>query len=287
MSGTRIELRAYAKINLFLAVHGPRPDGFHDVTTILHNVDVADHIGLEVGEGDGIGLRVTGPRATSVSEGPDNLMQRAARSLGVESVSMTLEKRIPVAGGLGGGSADAAAVLAGLASATAAPGTTQAVAASLGSDVPFFLTGGTALASGRGELTEAVPAESFWFVIGVFDRGLATADVYRAWHAAGRDAPTPESVLVALRQGDAPALGAALHNDLEAPAISLRPELGAATAALLDAGALGASVSGSGPSVFAVVESREHGHEVATRAAGAFDEVLVVRSAPAGVEVVG
>ncbi|HZJ49894.1 MAG TPA: 4-(cytidine 5'-diphospho)-2-C-methyl-D-erythritol kinase, partial [Actinomycetota bacterium] len=156
--------------------------------------------------------------------------------------------------------------------------------AELGSDVPYCLVGGAALATGRGEVVRKVEApQSLWFVLGMSSQPLSTAAVYRAW-SPGAPAYEPEPPLEALAAGDLARLSGLLHNDLEPVAFELRPELTRAKAALLDAGALGASLSGSGPTLFALAKSREHAHEVAAGVKGVFERVAVVSSRPICVE---
>jgi 4-diphosphocytidyl-2-C-methyl-D-erythritol kinase len=255
-----VRVRVPAKVNLHLSVGALRPDGFHDLTTVFQAVGLHDELHAEVG--DGISLTVTGALSDSVPDGPDNLAWRAAVLLAEHhdmhpDVALTLEKTIPVAGGMAGGSADAAATL--LACATLwRTGASRAdlidLAAELGSDVAFPLVGGTALGTGRGELISPVLVTgTFHWVFALAGYGIGAGEAYRELDRlrAGGEAPEPvgsaDQVLDALRAGDAHALAPALANDLEVAALSLHPELRDVLNAGVDAGALAGIVSGSGP----------------------------------------
>ncbi|MBY8876816.1 4-(cytidine 5'-diphospho)-2-C-methyl-D-erythritol kinase [Actinacidiphila acidipaludis] len=266
MSVNAVTVRVPAKVNVQLAVGGRRPDGFHDLANVFLAVGLYDHVTATPAQE----LRITGegPDIASVPLDASNLAARAAVALAerhniTPRVHLHIGKDIPVAGGMAGGSADAAAALLacdtlwGLGSSRA---DLLAICAELGSDVPFSLAGGAALGVGRGEiLTPLEVGGSFSWVFAVADGGLSTPAVYRecdrlrreqgTGDAAG-DVPVPEAdprLLSALRDGDVHALAAALHNDLQAAALSLRPELAGTLQAGTEAGALAAIVSGSGP----------------------------------------
>lgn len=201
-----------------------------------------------------------------------------------------LDKRIPVAGGMAGGSADAAGALVALNTLWGCDLLTdelRQVAASVGSDVPFCLIGGTALATGRGTaLAQVLCRGTFHWVIGESDEPLATSEVYRAWDERCRPSEIePDAVLAALRGGDAVALGAALHNDLEPAAMALRPELAERKAALLDAGALGAVLSGSGPTMVALAADAVGARALSDAVRPMFTTVSVARSPAGGPEL--
>jgi 4-diphosphocytidyl-2-C-methyl-D-erythritol kinase len=243
----------------------------------------------------------------------DNLTIRAARALGhvtkvldldivdqeawhacqpdaMPVTVMELEKRIPVGGGMAGGSADAAAALIGLNELWGchlSRDSLKAVGAALGTDVPFCVIGGTALGTGRGiTLARVLCTGVFWWAVCQAHEPLSTADVYRAWDLeCAPSAIEPDLVVTALRMCDARALGAALHNDLEPAAFALRPELAKAKAQLIDAGALGAVLSGSGPTLLAMCESEKAAHSLASSVAGRFRSVSVARSPAGGPEV--
>lgn len=264
-----VTVRVPAKVNLVLSVGPVREDGYHEVATLLHAVSLHDEVIAR--PADDISVTTEGTQADLVPDDESNLAVRAARALaeyaGVQSgAHLHVRKDIPVAGGLAGGSADAAGALlacdalwdTGLGRAELA-----VLAARLGSDVPFALAGGTALGSGRGEqLTPVMVGGLFHWVIAIADGGLSAPSVYAELdrlRAGGRAVRRPEvrhSALTALRAGDAEALGAVLHNDLQEAACHLAPRLRATLDTGMELGALGAMVSGSGPTcVFLVADS--------------------------------
>jgi 4-diphosphocytidyl-2-C-methyl-D-erythritol kinase len=270
-----VTVRVPAKINLVLSVGPRRSDGFHELATILHAVSLQDEV--LAGADEDISVRVEGIGSDQVPLDDANLAVRAARTLaayaGVSTgARLLIRKEIPVAAGLAGGSADAAAALVAcdaLWDTGLGRPELSILAARLGSDVPFGLVGGTALGTGRGErLTPAMVGGTFHWVLAIAEHGLPTAEVYRALDdvrgRVGVAAPTvvPE-VLSALRAGDATALGALLTNDLEAPACALVPQLTATLEAGRDLGALGALVSGSGPTCAFLARDAEHALDLA------------------------
>lgn len=245
MSLGRLALAAPAKINLALAVLGPRADGFHELITVMHTVDLCDEVVLvlseeETGTANRVSLEVTGPHAAGLGDPRHNLAVRAANALlqcaglGDEVVlQIKLEKRIPAGGGLGGGSSDAAAVLVGLNRLLGEPctsGQLHGLASVLGSDVPFFLLGGCALCTGRGEICRAIQGpQAFDLTLVMPDIALSTAAVYSALaagRAADRDAPDIDAWLADFADADATKLEALYFNDLQSAAISLEPRLG-------------------------------------------------------------
>ena len=265
--------RAPAKLNVHLGVGPLRADGFHELSTVYLAVSLFDTVTAR--PGDGISLTVSGEgagAATGAGRVPvdrDNLVWRAAELLAAHAgvaadATLDVSKAIPVAAGLAGGSADAAAALVAL---DALWGTRASradlvdLAAQLGSDVPFSVLGGIALGAGRGEQLTPVLARGRWhWVLGIAGEGLSTPAVYAELdrlRAAGRlpdvDEPAlPDRVIAALRGGLPGPLADALHNDLEGPALSLRADLRRGLRAATDAGAAGALVSGSGPTVAAL-----------------------------------
>ena len=258
-----VTVRVPAKLNLQLAVGPPRGDGYHDLVTVFHAVSLFDEVTVVSAGQDGIA--VTGEGADRVPADGDNLALRAVAALraamtgaaaGRAGVHVTIAKRIPVAAGLAGGSADAAAALVACNELWRA-GLSQAqlveVAARVGSDVAFALLGGTAVGRGRGErLSPALaPATPYHWVLAFADGHLSTPEVYatldrlRAAEAAEPDLDA--ALMSALRSGDARLLGRALSNDLQQAAVTLFPALRKTLAAGLELGALGALVAGSGP----------------------------------------
>ena len=268
-------VRAPAKVNLELRVGGPRADGYHELATVFHAVGLFDEV--EALPADEITLTVEGHQAELVPLDGTNLALRAAvlvaERVGIDDgVHLHLRKGIPVAGGMAGGSADAAAALVAC-DALWRTGLSRddlhVLAAELGSDVPFALLGGTAIGTGRGEsLTPALARGEYHWVVALADHGLPTPEVYREIDRlrAGDEVPEPEisdALMQALRAGDAPALGEALANDLQLAAFSLDPALERTLAVGYQAGALGGVVSGSGPSVVFLTTGPEHALDVA------------------------
>jgi len=259
-------LEAPAKINLYLEVGPARPDGYHPVRTVLQTVELCDLVEIEVTDGgDGLQLMVEG----DAPSGDDNLCHRAAAlflaATGLRlGIKIGLSKRIPQAAGLGGGSSDAAAVLRMLNFFTGeAMGRQELLhtAASLGMDVPFFLVGGTALGEGRGErITPLVQAPPLPVLLVNPGAGLATNEVYERFDLCGGDSPSAPgtgSLIEALPGGDTRVIAPLLHNSLQRAACELMPEVGALLEKAADAGAAGALVSGSGPTVFILAGNDE------------------------------
>jgi len=274
-SRSAVHVRVPAKINLHLGVGPLRDDNFHDLVTVFHAVSLYDELALEPGP-PGIRL-VLDEHHDDVPADEDNLAVRALRALAevanIEpAVSVRLRKGIPVAGGMAGGSADAAAALiAGdaLWHLTLPPETLHELAAGLGSDVPFALHGGDALGTGRGDQLAALthPYQRHW-VLAVAGVGLSTPAVYAETdRLRGVDARAsdPAAVIKALDEPDPALLAEALCNDLQAATLSLRPELAAVLAAGERAGALRGIVSGSGPTCAFLAADEAHAQQVAER----------------------
>lgn len=296
-----VRVRAPGKVNLSLRV-GPRAaDGYHPVSTVFQAVSVYEEVVAT--PADEFGVSASGPQSESVPTDESNLALRAARAVaahvGVEDpVHLHLVKGVPVAGGMAGGSADAAAALVACDALWGAGLSREemlALAAELGSDVPFSLVGHTAVGQGRGHLlTPALSRGEFHWAFAVQDRGLSTAAVYGAYDELhGHDVePLDDAqdvpLMQALLAGDPTALGAALHNDLESAAIELDPGLTEPLAVATDAGALGVVLSGSGPTVAALARSRQHALAVAAAftASGVADRVLTATGPVAGARVV-
>ncbi|MGW1183872.1 4-(cytidine 5'-diphospho)-2-C-methyl-D-erythritol kinase [Streptomyces drozdowiczii] len=270
-----VTVRVPAKVNVQLAVGAARPDGFHDLANVFLAVGLYDEV--TVTPADSLRITCSGPDAAQVPLDASNLAARAASALAARhgiapDVHIHIDKDIPVAGGMAGGSADGAGALLAC-DALWGTGTPRedllALCAELGSDVPFSLVGGAALGTGRGErLTPVEVGGTFHWVFAVADGGLSTPAVYREFDRLTEGTRVPEPVasdtlLDALRSGDAKALAAALSNDLQAPALSLRPSLSATLAAGTEAGALAALVSGSGPTTAFLTEDEATAREVA------------------------
>jgi 4-diphosphocytidyl-2-C-methyl-D-erythritol kinase len=276
-------LRTSAKVNLALEVLGRRPDGYHELSTVLQAVDLFDRLTVETAEA--ITLETSDP-ALPTDDG--NLVVRAARLLretaGVEAgARIVLDKRIPVAAGLGGGSSDAAATLWGLNRLWGLRWRRErliALATGLGMDVPFFLGAGRALGTGRGEVLKALPTAGGYAMV-LVNPGvpLSTQAVYGRVPAGWRAEPEgTKRVLEALRTRSATKVAAALTNHLERWVEPAMPVIGRMKAALLAAGALGAAMSGSGPTVFGVARSLDQARQIQRRVSRAGWAAWAVRT---------
>ncbi|QES42081.1 4-(cytidine 5'-diphospho)-2-C-methyl-D-erythritol kinase [Streptomyces venezuelae] len=270
-----VTVRVPAKVNVQLAVGAARPDGFHDLANVFLAVGLYDEV--TVTPADELRVTCEGPGADQVPLDRTNLAARAAELLAARhgiapDVHLHIAKDIPVAGGMAGGSADAAGALVAcdaLWGTEATYGELNDICAELGSDVPFSLVGGAALGTGRGEKLELLDVGgTFFWVFAVADGGLSTPSVYREFDRLTPDAPAPEAspaLLAALRDGDVDALAATVTNDLQPAALSLFPSLRDTLAAGTAAGALAALVSGSGPTTAFLARD----HESAVRVADA------------------
>jgi len=291
-----ITVRVPAKVNLQLAVGPVRPDGYHGVVTVYQALSLFDEVTVRPAERNKI--VVTGEDADAVPTGSANLASKAVTALAKatgrrgrdrSAVRIDIRKRIPMAAGLAGGSADAAATLVAC-NELWRTGLSQKelceVGAGLGSDVPFALIGGTAVGRGRGEqLTAALVAGTYHWALAFASGGLSTPEVYatcdrlRATRAAsGGDGTVSAGVLdpelsgplmTALRSGDPAAVGPALINDLQPAAITLRPELRRALTAGREQGAVGAIVSGSGPTCAFLARDARQASNLAVSLTGA------------------
>lgn len=317
-SQRRVVVRTPAKINLFLAVRGTRADGYHELVSVMQSTSLHDELSAAVSGPPGrdrhpaarrhMRLRLHVDEDAGVPTGEDNLVTRAAlvlgRRLGTLDSShwdkpvtddsavtcLSLTKRIPVAGGMAGGSTDAAAALVALNrlwEGRLDAEELRTLAAELGSDVPFCVVGGTALATGRGtRLVRVLCRGVFYWVIGRSGDELSTAAVYRSWDEVCRPSTVePDAVLAALSAGDAEALGGALSNDLQAAAFALRPGLGRKRSAMLAAGALGSVLSGSGPTLLGLARDAADAQRLAAAVRSQFTDVHVATSPAGGPEV--
>ena len=322
-----VSVRVPAKLNLYLSVRGRRPDGFHELVTVFQSVSVYDRVraGLIGPPGQGhhpaarrrMRVALWHDAGTAVPSGTDNLAVKAARALGhaagvidlafVDARSLRradpevdtamspytvldLRKEIPVAAGMAGGSADAAATLVALNELWHCELTRddlRTIGAELGSDVPFCVVGGTALATGRGTaLAQVLSRGIFHWVVCTASEPLSTTEVYKSWdRCCSVNEVQPDAVVQALRTTDPEALGAALHNDLEPAAFALRPGLAEGKQLLRDAGALGAVLSGSGPTLLGLAASEADATELADRVREHFDSVRVATSPSGGPEL--
>ncbi|MGE5553431.1 MAG: 4-(cytidine 5'-diphospho)-2-C-methyl-D-erythritol kinase [Betaproteobacteria bacterium] len=298
-----VRARAYAKINLLLEVGPRRPDGYHELLSLMQSVGLHDTLDLAFAPAGApsIRFRCTHP---DVPHDDRNLVYRAVKAFrgefGVaDPLSITLDKGIPLAAGLAGGSADAAATLLALAQLYGRPGADGpllTLAAKLGADVSFCLTGGTAQAEGIGErLTPVSVRPGIWLVLWKPPGGVSTAEVYRCldetrpvepeWTERRAAEERLEAAVEALAAGDLAALGQALHNDLAAVTERLRPEVREARERFLAAGAPGALMSGSGPTVFALAGSEEAAGRLATAVKELPGETYLTRTVGRGIQL--
>ncbi len=267
-----VEILAPAKLNLFLEIHGKRPDGYHDLESLMVAIDLHDTLRFRTDSTGRIRLTCDDP---TLPTGQENLVVRAAEAMrqavpGPEGVTIDLTKRIPAQAGLAGGSSDAAATLVGLNQLWKCGLTTEdlaAVGAGLGSDVPFFLHGDAAICRGRGERVEPIPiAGRFHFVLARPNVGVSTAEVYRRLTVPRQPRPLADCLEAWLR-GDVPHLGRSLFNRLQEVAEHLAPDLIQVRDALMSLGSLidGHLMSGSGSAYFGLCRDRAAAHLAARR----------------------
>ncbi|MEU8896368.1 4-(cytidine 5'-diphospho)-2-C-methyl-D-erythritol kinase [Nocardia sp. NPDC048505] len=276
-----VTVRAPSKVNLHLGVGDLRADGYHDLTTVFQALSLSDDVHLAPAAA--LAVKVSGEGAAEVPTDRTNLVWQAAVRLAHVAgrnplVEIAIAKGIPVAGGMAGGSADGAAALLGLNELwDAGLGREEllALAAELGSDVPFALHGGTALGTGRGErLLPVLSRNTFHWVLAFAKGGLSTPAVFRELDRLREigDPPRlgpPEQLMQALAAGDPEQLAPLLGNDLQAAAVSLKPELRRTLRAGVAAGALAGLVSGSGPTCAFLCANEEAAVSVAAELAGA------------------
>lgn len=268
MTGRTIRRDAHAKVNLFLRVISTRQDGYHEIESLVVPISLADRIVVRPAEE----LRVEIVGEPAFSPGGLNLALVAALALAdacaeAGGALVEIEKRIPVAGGLGGGSADAAATLLALNELWGCEvdaATLEQIGERVGSDVPAMLFRESVLMGGRGERLAPAEVPPFHWVLIRLGFGVRSPDAYRWWDEdGGGTGPDPDALLAAATAGDAEALGPLLFNDLERPVAARHPEIGEATRALIESGALGAIMSGSGSSVIGLARDEAHARELA------------------------
>lgn len=266
---------APAKINPFLRALGKRDDGYHDIETLILPITLAD--GVQVVAADDLRLSIVGELAMEVPADEGNLALRAAIALRKRideshGAHLLLSKRIPVAAGLGGGSADAAATLRALdrlwGTGLGVEGLIE-VASEVGSDVPALLYKTPVFARGRGEVVTPVDVPKTWWVLLAQPFNVSSGDAYRWWDEDGGQAgPHPAPLTEALKADDVETAAGRLFNGLEASVMSRHPQIAEARERLLGAGALGAVMSGSGPTVAGVARDPAHAEEVAKAVGG-------------------
>lgn len=295
-----VTVRVPGKVNVYLGV-GPREfSGYHELATIFQAVGIYDEV--TVSAADSLKISGLGAFADQIPTDETNLAWKAAelvaRACGEDpNIHIQIDKSIPIAAGMAGGSADAAATLVACDmywNAGIPRDQLDAMAATLGSDVPFMLHGGCALGVGRGDVLSPVMIRgSFHWVFATFDEGLSTAQIYEKTDELRglefeAEPEVPTELLSALARGDAPALGRLLHNDLQLAATTSRPLLGRVLEQGIDYGALGAIVSGSGPTCAFLVRDESSAIDlvVALKASGLVDDVLRTHGPVHGARVI-
>lgn len=272
-----VSVRVPAKINLALGVGPRRDDGYHPLATVYHAVDLCDEVNAYPSDDASVSVdtHFDGRENAVIPAGDGNLAVRAALALreyaGTEAgARLAIRKVIPVAGGMAGGSADAAAALtacADLWELSVTRETLEHIAAEIGSDVPFLLHGGTAMGDGRGERVSPVLARGFYtWVLALQEHGLSTAEVFAEFDRLDvrQHAPSvPDELLTALRAGDAELLGPALSNDLHEAALSLSPRLERVFEIGGQCEALGSVLCGSGPTIAFLAADDRHATDIA------------------------
>ena len=261
----QIALRAFAKVNYALEVRGLRDDGYHEISSVYQSVSLADELEIERSRG-GFEL-IFEPDGVEVGPLEENTVYKAWALLWETSghelpVRIRLHKKIPAGAGLGGGSADAAAVLVGMNELFDLGLRTEdlrRLGARIGADVPFCVSGGTALGEGVGDVLTPLPAPpAHHLLLAKPDRSADTGGIYRAYDGrAGRGGASAEQVVAALRSGSLKTFAGAVGNDLEPVTAELIPEVAAYTRALLQRGALGAAMTGTGTAVYGIFDAED------------------------------
>lgn len=286
-----LTVQAPAKVNLALELIKKRDDGFHELKLVFQAIDLWDQLSFEQ-RPSGVKLKVVESPAPLAEDDSNIVVKTATKFIdevmgGEGGVSITLRKRIPLAAGLGGGSSDAAATLLGLDhlfQTGVFPEELDDMASELGSDVNFFLYGGTALGTGRGEKIERWPeTQALDLVLVKPDAGLSTADVYKSGLGEFTPGRLAEAFKGILQAGDKNKVGRALYNGLERAAFNLRPECFDIKMEFINAGALGSIVSGSGPTVFGLASSADHARSLAQKLNKKGRKVFVTHTIPGGV----
>jgi 4-diphosphocytidyl-2-C-methyl-D-erythritol kinase len=286
---TKVRLRAFAKVNYALEVRGLRDDGYHEISSVLQSISLADEVEIERSKGR-FELHIE-PEGMELGKLEQNTVYRSWKLLrrlsGTElPVRITLHKKIPTEAGLGGGSTDAAATLYGLNELFSLELNYEElcdVGSRIGADVPFALTGGTSLAEGVGEILTPLPGPPFHYLLVVrAERGAGTGEIYRAYdERPGRGTSSVAPVVAALRSGDLPALARAVGNDLERVTAGFVPEVKVYRKDLMRLGAMGAAMSGTGTAVYGIFKREDQARSVADR----FPYVGIFEPVSRGVEV--
>ncbi|CAB4572520.1 MAG: 4-(cytidine 5'-diphospho)-2-C-methyl-D-erythritol kinase [Actinobacteria bacterium] len=298
-----VTVRVPAKVNLQLSVGPKEADGYHNLVSVFQAISVFDDITIKLGEpGSGLTISVIGDQTHGVPADANNLAAKAVSLISKEydltvDAHIEIKKSIPVAGGMAGGSADAAGTIIGIDYLYSLDMTREEmteIAAKIGSDVPFMLSGGTAIGTGHGDqLTAALSRGTYHWVLAVSTVGLSTPAVYAECDRLRGELEivepqTNEALMQSLLAADAPGVGAALVNDLQLAACSLRPAIRLVLDVGQEYGALGAIVSGSGPTVAFLVADQDSGLDlaVALTSSGVVGSVVQAYGPVAGAKVI-
>jgi 4-diphosphocytidyl-2-C-methyl-D-erythritol kinase len=298
-----VTVRVPAKVNLQLSVGPKEADGYHNLVSVFQAISIFDDITIKLGEpGSGLTISVTGDQTHGVPADANNLAAKAVSLISKEydltvDAHIEIKKSIPVAGGMAGGSADAAGTIIGIDYLYSLDMTREEmieIAAKIGSDVPFMLSGGTAIGTGHGDqLTAALSRGTYHWVLAVSTVGLSTPAVYAECDRLRGELEivepqTNEVLMQSLLAADASGVGAALVNDLQLAACSLRPALRLVLDVGQEYGALGAIVSGSGPTVAFLVADQDSGLDlaVALTSSGVVGSVVQAYGPVAGAKVI-
>ena len=298
-----VTVRVPAKVNLQLSVGPKEADGYHNLVSVFQAISVFDDITIKLGEpGSGLTISVIGDQTHGVPADANNLAAKAVSLISKEydltvDAHIEIKKSIPVAGGMAGGSADAAGTIIGIDYLYSLDMTREEmieIASKIGSDVPFMLSGGTAIGTGHGDqLTAALSRGTYHWVLAVSTVGLSTPAVYAECDRLRGELEivepqTNEALMQSLLAADAPGVGAALVNDLQLAACSLRPAIRLVLDVGQEYGALGAIVSGSGPTVAFLVADQDSGLDlaVALTSSGVVGSVVQAYGPVAGAKVI-
>ena len=298
-----VTVRVPAKVNLQLSVGPKEADGYHNLVSVFQAISIFDDITIKLGEpGSGLTISVSGDQTHGVPADANNLAAKAVSLISKEydltvDAHIEIKKSIPVAGGMAGGSADAAGTIIGIDYLYSLDMTREEmieIAAKIGSDVTFMLSGGTAIGTGHGDqLTAALSRGTYHWVLAVSTVGLSTPAVYTECDRLRGELDivepqTNEALMQSLLAADAPGVGAALVNDLQLAACSLRPAIRLVLDVGQEYGALGAIVSGSGPTVAFLVADQDSGLDlaVALTSSGVVGSVVQAYGPVAGAKVI-
>lgn len=287
-----LKIIARSKINLFLNILDRRADGYHNIETILQSVSLADYLTLTPTEEETAIVYKNAP----VTDFQDDLVAKAAQLVREETglileTLIEVEKQTPVAAGLGGGSADAAATLVGLNhlyNLDLGRASLMEMAEKIGSDVPFFISGGTQLAEGRGEkLTKLDSTPDCWIVVATPSFEISTSKAYADFDRLGNPLKKdPADLIEALKEENLKTISSRLFNAFEAQAVQEFPQISKLKEKALKAGALGTLMSGSGPSVFTLSFSKEESERIAQALKGEVDRVTMATPCQTGLEII-